>query len=115
MCGRRGITTLGPSAQSSTESKVSNLDSIARWATTLWNLLSELAAIQRSGQLRDEERPFMPSHQFHIAVTNEAGDARCSSDSRTDVNVIFSLSSSSRKTHASERIGSKASPRQLAL
>ena len=64
MCGRRGITTLGPSAQSSTGSKVSNLDYIARWATTLWNLLSELAAFQHSGQLRDEERPSMPVTNF---------------------------------------------------
>lgn len=68
MCGRRGITTLGPSAQSSTGSKVSNLDYIARWATTLWNLLSELAAFQHSGQLRDERQASTSSHQFYIAV-----------------------------------------------
>lgn len=110
MCGRRGITTLGPSAQSSTESKVFNLDYIARWATTLWNLLSELAAFQHSGQLRDERQASTSSHQFYIAVTHEAGDARWYLDSRANVNVISSLSSSSRKSHAFGRIGSKASP-----
>jgi len=89
---------------------VSNSDYIARWATTLWNLLSELAAVQHSGQLRDEGQASTPSHQFYIAVTHEAGDARWYLDSRADVNVISSLSSSSRKTHASERISSKASP-----
>ncbi|KAL2033267.1 hypothetical protein VTO58DRAFT_103981 [Aureobasidium pullulans] len=109
MCGRRGITTLGPSAQSSTGSKVSNLDYIARWATTLWNLLSELAGFNTAASSATKNDHPCPVTNF-TSLSHEAGDARWYLDSRADVNVISSLSSSSQKTHASERIGSKASP-----